>query len=1180
MTPRSLAYGLLLALLFTTPRSASAQLELSEPSSDSSADVASARKPREDAPTSSRLRKLPLPKEDATARPSDKAASEDIESSSASENEESPTAPSASKTRTAGVRSADELKKIVLIDEDQVPPSFFSSAVPRTAAIGEDSTLHDVCHVGLNCWAVGDRGVVCFSTDGGETWVTRFTPRDCSLRSVCFLTNKVGWIAGLRILPGTDQESAVLMHTRDGGITWLDMTSLNAESVSSEALVTSALPGILHIQYFGLRDAVAVTLPVQRRHNAGVFRSNDGGQTWTEISADKADSSWTTAKFLSASEGVVVGSNQSYAAVVSDQTVVINPPQATLRQMRGVSLNSDGSGWIVGDGATILNTRNSGVTWESPTEAIPRHISELNDLHTVAHQNSVVVLAGNPAGLVLRSSDAGEHWKTHTIPAVGQIQRLRFLSDDIVIAVGSLGQIVRSTDAGISWYSVRSNGLRCGILNLVTDANRASWQLLANGTADFGVRSVTLQMSQPFHMLAADARIRNSVTSERSQFAMAMLGGSDSVSDWMFPRSKPEQHRAADKLISEWTRQTDGQLRRLLPLRLARDLRNWKPTMVVIEPTSDDDAVASIMRDVALRAVELAASDENGADVLSSIGLPPWTVERVVYRVESSQQAALSFDDSDLLTSLGTTTGLLCDASTGVFSADDDSLADLRTRSSYEVLMDLNQAVTVQQLFEGFNEQSFSGARRSRTVRSREEVDSLRKVLSSAHIEGTALQANVKLARPEEAFVAELQSVGRDLPEALAAKQLRDLASLSLQQNNMEGYMAVLQEITRRYPNTEDGREAASTLFLFYSSSEARYYRLRSSSGSKFGMAAMLNATPSTMQNEEASAGNIMTPEFRKPVSPAFSSGSTDPVSALQERWDMQAMTALRILSAVPMQGGVPHELSPSVQLRNAANQRLKDRSGEFSNALSELSQRDDMFGVFARSEMQLNAAALPAVPIFNLPRRDEKPFLDGKLTDSIWENAEELSLRAFDRSNSVDETIGSSVASSDSGEPGTFSMVAWDEEFLYFAARMERSAQQSNAIQLATHRSYDAKHENRDRFEIEIDTDRDFITSFQLCVDESGLTSDRCWMLNRWNPQWYVAVDSDESAWRVEAAIPFSELAQKPAKPGDIWSLKIRRIQPGVLQHELVGPGAKVSTQGTALVRFVRPKVMTGSRQ
>ena len=84
--------------------------------------------------------------------------------------------------------------------------------------------------------------------------------------------------------------------------------------------------------------------------------------------------------------------------------------------------------------------------------------------------------------------------------------------------------------------------------------------------------------------------------------------------------------------------------------------------------------------------------------------------------------------------------------------------------------------------------------------------------------------------------------------------------------------------------------------------------------------------------------------------------------------------------------------MNPLVQLRIAANYRLQQQSGEQSTILSEISQRDDQYGLFARCEMQVtHMPAAPVLPLINLPKRSERPFLDGVLTDSIWEDAEEI---------------------------------------------------------------------------------------------------------------------------------------------------------------------------------------------
>jgi len=300
---------------------------------------------------------------------------------------------------------------------------------------------------------------------------------------------------------------------------------------------------------------------------------------------------------------------------------------------------------------------------------------------------------------------------------------------------------------------------------------------------------------------------------------------------------------------------------------------------------------------------------------------------------------------------------------------------------------------------------------------------------------------------------------------------------------------------------------------------------------------------------------------------------SADPgnqLAMLHERWDSHAATALRILLSDRGEDASLRTGSPLVSLRQAANLRSQNQSGEQHNRLAEVSQRDDQFGLFARSEMQETShASISMLPCFILPRRSDPPFLDGILTDTIWEAAEEIPLKPFVRNTASGVTSVSS-----------FALAAWDEEFFYVAARLERPAQKRQLIELATHRSHDAEHGDRDRIEIEFDTDRDFGTSFQLSIDESGQTADRCFLLDKWNPRWFVAVDADESTWRLEAAIPLAELSAPLAKPGDTWAIRLRRILPGVLQHELIAPGSPVSTGGTGLIRFIRPKVVTKSRK
>lgn len=79
---------------------------------------------------------------------------------------------------------------------------------------------------------------------------------------------------------------------------------------------------------------------------------------------------------------------------------------------------------------------------------------------------------------------------------------------------------------------------------------------------------------------------------------------------------------------------------------------------------------------------------------------------------------------------------------------------------------------------------------------------------------------------------------------------------------------------------------------------------------------------------------------------------------------------------------------------------------------------------------------------------------------------------------------------------------------------------------------------------------------------------------------KWFVALDADDTTWRVEAAIPLSELSANRARPGDLWNIRLRRVIPGVLQHELQTGTNPVSTDGAGMVRFIRPRNKAGGGQ
>ncbi len=178
------------------------------------------------------------------------------------------------------------------------------------------------------------------------------------------------------------------------------------------------------------------------------------------------------------------------------------PTRATLT---GISLHDVTRGWAVGHDATILRTRDGGLTWEivyaAPEEerplldvwfesaehgyAIgaygyfletrdggdtwqPRKISDSDyHLNQIAAASSERLYIAAEAGTVYRSDDGGHSWKEVTSPYDGSFFGTLPLDDTRVYLYGLRGHLFYSDDAGVSWrpittrtQSLLSNGIR------------------------------------------------------------------------------------------------------------------------------------------------------------------------------------------------------------------------------------------------------------------------------------------------------------------------------------------------------------------------------------------------------------------------------------------------------------------------------------------------------------------------------------------------------------------------------------------------------------------------------------------------------------------------------------------------------------------------------------------------
>ena len=190
--------------------------------------------------------------------------------------------------------------------------------------------------------------------------------------------------------------------------------------------------------------------------------------------------------------------------------------------------------------------------------------------------------------------------------------------------------------------------------------------------------------------------------------------------------------------------------------------------------------------------------------------------------------------------------------------------------------------------------------------------------------------------------------------------------------------------------------------------------------------------------------------------------------------------------------------------------------------------------------------------PLLSCVKAQTKPHLDGRLDDAVWQQAKAASLQS---------------AQHDDGDWPAVVMLAYDDEFLYIAARCRQAAAEPSAAtdeasrlpQAAapSARVRDADLAAFDRVELLLDVDRDYTTYYRLAIDRRGWTSEGCWGDRTWDPKWFVAAAQEEGDWTVEAAIPLAELVGRPPQPHDTWAVGLQRVVPGVGFQSWTTPAA-----------------------
>ena len=319
----------------------------------------------------------------------------------------------------------------------------------------EENQLREVIAMGKDysicVGAVGFGGGVWHSPDGGDNWnrIRDPFPLGSQVRGMAVYPDNPN-----RILAGSEHG---IYRTEDCGATWEKMWSpMEGMPIWSIAIDPQNTDNI----FVGIKPAA-------------LFRSQDGGQSWSKLSVQMAQECHIGPPMVTMLMVDPQDSRTVWAGVEVDGVYRSLDGGDSWTHVEG-GVHPDIHGMALTPGASnkvlastpreIYATTDMGESWQSVVTTDKFVLPYSRGIAFKPDDPKVLFAAvGDTAigsiGAVQRSTDAGESWETRPLPVEPNSNIWNIVTHpadpDFVLASSLLGEVYRSTDAGDSWDKLK-----------------------------------------------------------------------------------------------------------------------------------------------------------------------------------------------------------------------------------------------------------------------------------------------------------------------------------------------------------------------------------------------------------------------------------------------------------------------------------------------------------------------------------------------------------------------------------------------------------------------------------------------------------------------------------------------------------------------------------------------------
>ena len=991
-----------------------------------------------------------------------------------------------------------------------------------------DAALHGVHFVDAHeGWACGDDGLILHTLDGGKTWERQVSGTRASLRGFFFHDAFVGFCVGRETLPHGSGSAGILLYTDDGGTRW-------------QVLSYRDMPGLAGVHFVDGKHGY-LWGEGSEQQPTGLFFTADGGSTWKMLPGERRPG-WTSAAWNASGGGLLAGPG-GLALVARGQVTPLELTTEGGRLVRAVARHED-TFWAVGErGLMQTSSDGAGSRWQPVDLDLPVGVRESWDFGALAVRGNKLWLAGRPGSLILHSWDGGRSWQAQATGQNLPLHSICFVDDERGWAVGAAGTVLSTTNGGKSWTAQRRGGHRAAALVITARSATTPLGTIALLGGDEGYLVTAIQVAREVRSPeviapSADLTFHDAVR-QCGGLAGEVLAGFGLPTHFEFSN--------ASTIARHWGGGDEAAGLQRLEEQLVLALRLWQPEVVITDaadPRHSGGQLGALIALALRNACQKAGRADVWPDQLAKLDLKPWTPRKLYGRVDEAPEAQV-VHDLDF-----TRPGLLASASDVAARARGmlGSLIELTpSQDCFRLLWSTEETARHHQAcFQGSTLERGGQARRALGAFDQERFDAVNKLTQERRDAYLALQPMLTEPTQVQQVVDRLLRTLAQLDDEHGAELTWMLAQHSLSQGQWLLAREMMLVLMDRYPAHRATPASARWLAAFQSS---------------------------TLAEQRVAQGHFLTTaeyDFRRPPAPVArrpdqagtrTAPTTAPPTIVQKRrgdlraWHKGSLAAGDVLAAY----GPQYFGDPRVQFCLQAAQRHLDQADRAMlwNTQFLAGQASGPWRAAAAAEVWLLKPEGPCPRgLAQASLASEPPYLDGKFDDPCWQGAPVLTLRDV-------------FTSPDGGRYTTTARLAYDAKHLYVALCCEHP-EGGHFVPPVKPRKRDDDLRSFDRVALLLDVDRTGVSYCRFEMDQRGCVAEDCWGDRGWNPKWFVAVDSSEARWQIEAAIPWADLVGTAPAAGDHWAVNLVRTIPGKGVQALSLPADVVPLpEGAALLRF-----------